>query len=378
MAELLHTREARPAPPVAASLQVLVVDGAADAHAQSVRPVLDAGFRCEAAGDVDGALAALERTHPGLVLCDPATVGGAAGCARIGERLRRHQVPLVLLLQEDAPAELIEAGHQAGAADCIVRPVRLQHITSRLGALAPDREAPIGVRPGAGRVVLVGRERSFVCRLAAALEHCGYRVLCVPPDQALSVATLLPEGADSLVLLCQEAASRFDELGAAFALRKGKPPTMLRVADAVETTGEALAWVSADLFGVEMILDLVNAHFHRHSAGADRTHRRTPFFCPVELREIDQPDAPWSSGYTNDLSPGGLCVRTLVPPRVRSCVELRIHLASTPQPIEAKCVVVWSNPYAGRGAWSWQVGAGLQFLGMAPRQLAERCAVPPS
>lgn len=378
MGEIHHTREARPAPPVAASQQVLVIDGASDAHAQSVRPVLDAGYRCQVVGDVEGALDSLARAHPGLVLCDPATAGGATGCARLGERLRRAQVPLVLLLEENAPVALIEAGHQAGAADCIVRPVRLQHITSRLTALASTVEGPPGARPGGGRVVLVGRERAFVARLGAALEHCGYRVLCVRPDQALSVVPQVPEGAESLVLLCQEGASRFDDLGAAFARRKGKPPTMLRVADAVETTGEALAWVSADVFGVEMIVDLANAHFHRHSAGADRTHRRTPFFSPVELRELDSPDAPWSSGYTNDLSPGGLCVRTLVPPRVRSCVELRIHLPSTPEPIEAKCVVVWSNPYAGRGAWSWQVGAGLQFLGMAPRQLTERCAVPPS
>lgn len=364
--------------------RVLVLDGSSEAHLHSMRPVLDSGHLGVAASSVETALSSMNEAMPGLVLCDPTSTGGWSACGRLSERLRKHEVPLVLLVEQDSAAELVEAGHQAGVDDCIVRPVRLHHITSRLSALVQREDGPGLGHHGSGRVVVVGREQAFVSRLDGVLERFGYRVLCVAPDHALSVAALVPPETDCLVLLCQDAASHYDELLAAFARRgnpPGKPPPpIVRVADAVgksRPAEDSPAWLSADVFGLETILDLVSSHFHRHAATSPRLQDRAPLFCPVELRELDKPDAPWSSGYANDVGSGGICIRTIVPPRVRSCVDLRIHLATFREMIEVKCVVAWANPWLGRGPWSWQVGAGLQFLGMIPRPLSEltaRCA----
>lgn len=358
--------------------RVLVLDGSSDAHAQSVKPVLDSGNQCVATTSVEGALNSLEQNVPGMVLCDPSTSGGWQACEQMSERLKEHAVPLVLMVRADAPAELVEVGQQAGADDCILRPLRLQHINSRLSALARRGDGACAVPRAEGRVVVVGRDRAFVERLDAALELDGYRVLCVAPDHALSVAALVPPDEDCLVLLCQDAGSRYDDLLAAFARRgnpPGKPtPPIVRVADSVEAPRhpeDSPFWRAADVFGLDAIVGLVNSHFRRRAGLIPRAHARAPFFCPVELREIDGPTPTWLSGYSNDLSPFGISVRSVVPPRARACVDLRIYLTTFREMIEVKCVVAWSNPWVGRGAWSWQVGAGLQFMGKVPPRLLE-------
>lgn len=95
-----------------------------------------------------------------------------------------------------------------------------------------------------------------------------------------------------------------------------------------------------------------------------------PFFCPVDLREIGAHGAEWSSAFSYSLSRHGLFVRTLVPPRPRASVEVKIHLTTTREVIEGTTVVRSAYPFRADPIGRRPAGAELQFLGMTPGRLA--------
>jgi hypothetical protein len=100
-----------------------------------------------------------------------------------------------------------------------------------------------------------------------------------------------------------------------------------------------------------------------------RVHEAVPFFCPVQYRELGR-EPHWRCGYSHDMSPGGLFMRTLVPPRVGAALELRIFLTTTGEMLEGSGVVAWSNPWPlGQGLLA-PPGMGIEFLGMSPKRLA--------
>jgi uncharacterized protein (TIGR02266 family) len=100
-----------------------------------------------------------------------------------------------------------------------------------------------------------------------------------------------------------------------------------------------------------------------------RVHQRVPFFTVVEFREAGATAARWLAGFSSNLSPGGVFVRSLAAQRVGSALEVRIHVEQSHEVLEGSGVVAWANSWGARGGFHFSVGMGLQFLTMSPKSL---------
>ncbi len=357
--------------------RLLIVDASTDpmlASLLSTAPeIARTGVECVAVRTAAEALAAVEKAEPVMIVLDPAVFSTSSGeFTRL--RALAPSASLVLLANGDTHAENIETCYRAGADDCILRPFRAAHIATRLAAIVekpgPDGEAK--KRAGSGnRVLLVCMDKPCCRRLETFLELSGYHVLARPPEQA-SLTRLLETERPELVLLSPEGLGAAAWIRAAVGQNGRTPPpplVALRRPEGGARPGVE-TWFDGDTLALEQVVARVHAFF-RHGSDHLRVPNRVPFFCPVELREIGEREAKWTSCYSYDLSPGGLFVKTLVPPRPRASVELKIYLTTARQVIEGTGVVAWSNVYSRRHAWSYPVGAGIQFLGMSPKRLAQ-------
>ncbi len=159
-----------------------------------------AGFEVAHVGDGEGALEAVSRRAPDVIVLDvmlPALDG-----MEVARRLRAagHRFPILMLTARgEVPARV--AGLEAGADDYLTKPFAMAELVARVKALA-RRVAPVALparratetlvggwsvslenreatRPGAGRIVLTETEASL---LALFLAH---------PGQVLSRADIL-------------------------------------------------------------------------------------------------------------------------------------------------------------------------------------------
>lgn len=351
---------------------VLLVEPSSQAHVHTVPPVLLAGCECLAAASVEEALAHLERTRPVMTLVDAALFDTYLEAEPL-ERLCAHPaqagVPLVVLASTQTPTELVESAWRAGATDCLVRPVALPHVQERLAALAGEgRGTALPVRRAAPRVVLVvDSDADFRQELARLLGLAGYRLLLAGSELEAQARVAQHGGAvDAVVVRGDPVAPGLlgwllstDSLRLVPTLRVeplvagglGQSSVLAREAT---SPGHVLAWVDSAL---------------QRTSRELRVHEAVPFFCPVAFRELGG-DGRWHSGFSSELSPGGLFIRTLVPPRTGAALELKILLTTNGEHLEGSGVVAWSNPWSSSGPLCAPAGMGVQFLGMSPRGLA--------
>jgi DNA-binding response OmpR family regulator len=360
--------------------KLLIVDSSTDALLRSLletsSDIAKAGVECVSVRSAAEALARVEEIDPVMIVIDPACATTSCyECTELG--VRAGTSPLVLLVSDDTPAESIEVWNRSGASDCILRPFRVAQVVARLSAVleqAPASPLELYRRPSIARVLLAGPDDRFQRRLARSLEQSGYQVLACSTIE--EVSALSSADMPHLVLLGRGVGSLYAEVRDVLSGVPGAPPVTfawlhradLAAAPSAANPGEP--WFEQDGFTVEDVLFKVQAHFRRTLDNL-RVHERVPFFCPVEVREIGATDPSWSSCYSYDLSPGGIFLKTLVPPRLRASVELKIHLTTMRLTIDGTGVVAWSNPYKKRRAWSYPVGAGIQFLGMSPKRLGQ-------
>src|ERR1700761_1039200 len=111
--------------------RVLVVDDDAPVRRMLQRSLAAEGYEVEAAADGGGALAAVERSVPDLIVLDVA-MPGLDGLA-VTERLRGAgiTVPILILTARDAVAERV-AGLEAGSDDYLVKPFAIAELVARL------------------------------------------------------------------------------------------------------------------------------------------------------------------------------------------------------------------------------------------------------
>jgi DNA-binding response OmpR family regulator len=359
------------------SRKVLLVDQAKELRLY-LTPLLRA-VGCEVVS-VDNMLAArveLGRCRPLMVVVDwrvlPAD--GSPGCGALRGHAQNGDVPILVVVGDHTPAELLEACVQGGAEDCMLGPVRITELQARLDVLRERTHGPT-LRPMERRtprtVLLVGEAPNTPGGLGTDLEACGHHVLYASTHEQ-AVARVAEYGEPLHLLLMRASVTSAEEMMRVERLRTearlGRVPTVV-VADGDVTEVPMLGqvWLSARTLAPRHLLSRINGQLQRNLA-ALLVDERVPFVCPVEYREVGS--FSWSSCYSSALSPGALFVRTLVPARSGAALELRIHLSTTREVLEGPGLVAWSNPYTARRTASYPLGMGIQFLGMSPRRLMQ-------
>ncbi|MGA2925287.1 MAG: response regulator transcription factor [Solirubrobacteraceae bacterium] len=159
--------------------RVLVVDDDPPLRRMLERTLSAEGFAVAVAADGPGALIAVERGAPDVIVLDvglPA-LDGLAVCRRL--RGKGHATPILMLTARDAVPDRV-AGLQAGADDYLVKPFAVVELIARLHALmrrgsepAPvlsyadltlDVQTRSAARAGC-RVTLTGREAALLALL---------------------------------------------------------------------------------------------------------------------------------------------------------------------------------------------------------------------
>ncbi|QRN98305.1 response regulator [Archangium violaceum] len=359
------------------SRRVLLVDGVKELRL-SLTPLLRT-VGCEVVS-VDSLIAArveLGRFRPLMVLVDWRALpqDGGTGCGVLRSHPVHGDVPILVVVGENTPAELLEACVRSGAEDCVLGPVRINELQARLDVLRDKTpwSAPRLVERRTPRtVLLVGETPDAHDALGPHLEACGHHLLhAATRERALALAA---EHAEPIhLLLVRTAVTSAEEMLRVEHLRTdahlGRVPTVVVTdADVTDVQSFGQVWMSARTLAPRHLLARINGLLQRNLA-ALLVDERVPFVCPVEFREVG--GYSWSSCYSSALSPGALFVRTLVPARSGSALELRIHLPTTREVLEGPGLVAWSNAYAPRRTASYPLGMGIQFLGMSPRRLMQ-------
>ncbi|WNG40853.1 response regulator [Archangium violaceum] len=359
------------------SRKVLLVDQAKELRLHLTALLRAAG--CEVVS-VDNLLAArveLGRCRPLMVMVDwrVLSADGGPGCAALRSHPLHGDVPILVVVGDGTPAELLEACVQGGAEDCMLGPVRIIELQARIDVLRDKVPGPphrLMERRTPRTVLLVGEAANTREGLGAHLEACGHHLLYAPSAER-AMALVAEYGEPIHLLLVRTPVTSAEEMMRVERLRTGT--RLGRVHTVVVTDGDVTeapmlgqVWLSARTLAPRHLLARINGLLLRNAVGL-QVDERVPFVCPVEFRELG--GASWSSCYSSALSPGALFVRTLVPARVGAALELRIHLSTTREVLEGPGLVSWSNPYASRRTASYPLGMGIQFLGMSPRRLMQ-------
>jgi uncharacterized protein (TIGR02266 family) len=90
-----------------------------------------------------------------------------------------------------------------------------------------------------------------------------------------------------------------------------------------------------------------------------RAAQRVSFHSVVQFRSWGEDE--WLAGYSFDLSETGVYVRTLTPLAASRPVEVTFRLEPGADPLMARGLVVWSNPYGPRTVFSYPYGMGVTF-----------------
>jgi two-component system, OmpR family, response regulator MprA len=124
-----------------AEAAILVVDDDAPIRRMLDRTLSAEGYVVETAADGGGALAAVERSAPDLIVLDVA-MPGVDGLA-VSRRLRAKglAVPVLLLTARDGVSDRV-AGLDAGADDYLVKPFATEELLARVRALLRRGKAP--------------------------------------------------------------------------------------------------------------------------------------------------------------------------------------------------------------------------------------------
>jgi len=159
------------------SERILIVDDDAPVRRMLARTIAAEGYAVEEAADGAGALIAVDRALPDVVVLDVAMPGldGIEVCRRV--RAKGLAVPVLLVTARDAVADRV-AGLDAGADDYLTKPFDSGELLARIRALL-RRGKPLGTIRSVGslsldvvsRRVHVGtRELELTAREAALLE----------------------------------------------------------------------------------------------------------------------------------------------------------------------------------------------------------------
>ncbi|HZN93865.1 MAG TPA: response regulator [Myxococcales bacterium] len=363
---------------------VYVVDGSAEIRAMVSEVLRSLGYEAAAYESPARALDAITRRPPSALLTDlvMAPMAGDELCAKVKENRALSRIPVIVFTEADSALEVMRSW-RAGADDFLTKPVQRGQLVSNLEALsragaAEEVASPLH-RPGEHHCLLfVDDSRFFRTVLGGALEHSGFRLLYARNGQeALELAKthgpVLDAALSDLVM------PGMDGVEFAAALRRvpgweRKPVLMMSASEATPERVEAAEALTGSkllekrLIPIEAIVSKVSSAVEPQ-VGQLRAAERVPFFSVVEFRAAGTSEL--LSGFSYDVSPGGVFVRSLTPLPAGTAVEMRMKLSAKAPVPSCFGQVVWANQYRLRTSFSYPVGMGVRFTHLEPDQQAE-------
>jgi uncharacterized protein (TIGR02266 family) len=348
------------------SKTVFVIDDSATMRQLAGTWLERLGYRpiCLASGEQ--CLEELHSKHPAMILLDLAMRGmsGVDCCERIKRHAGWRDIPVVMMTSADSPRD-VAACCRAQADDYLPKPLSLEHLELKLDALL-GKPAP----SPHGRVLFVGKSQFFTRVVGAALEQSGFHLkYASSAEEALELVKRDGETLD--VVLADLTISGKSGLGLASALQamphmKGKPVGLFSgIEDRPEVHSEVLRVTGNRLYDrrdgdIEAIVQHVFSLLGRRPTEL-RASERAPFFSVVELGAGTRT----YSGFSYEVSEGGLFMRTMsvLPPGTR--VKVSITLSALKDPTVSTGVVAWSNRLGPRGGFSYPAGMGIRWVKMA-------------
>jgi DNA-binding response OmpR family regulator len=346
-----------------------VIDPSPEASTLTTPPIVAAGCRAKTVASMSEALDAARGFAPVLLLAD-------AGAERPPESRKAEaarllaQVPLTMLATPKTPSEVLESWAGVGAADLVMRPLRLLDVQLRLAAAkTAPRPDPKHLR----RVLLASDDPVDLGRLDAQLQLNGFFVL---PLALTNRTVVVREQFDVLLLALRSSGA--NEVLQQLRRRHGVeqlPAVVLTPGGDLPPQAHLHACLDINTSPDE-VMRVVSGERRVHSQL--RVHQRVTFFAPVEFRESGNGTGRWLAGYSSNLSPGGLFIRSLAVGRVGSVLDLRVHLMHGPQHevLEGSGAIAWANGWGARTGFHFSIGMGIQLIGMSAAMLsriAELC-----
>ncbi len=354
--------------PDAATL-IDVVDDTPDVLELVSTMVRKLGFTARGFSSGDECLEAIAVRRPAAVLMDLHMPGRAGDecCRLIKEKPGNATLPVIILTAADAPHEVMQSW-RAGADDFLPKPVRLAALQAKLSAIRADESAAAPPPAPAGRsVLLVDDSRFYRSVLGGALEQSGFQV--VYAADAAQAMTKARSGQAIDAVVTDLVMPRTDGLTLARLLRalpsfQSTPMVMLSGQQPEPGVGEEIEQVTGGplLLKKELPLELILTRITgvlKPIAVELRAAERVPFFSVVRYRVAGTQE--WLSGFSYDLSGGGIFVRSLTPTEAGSELEMQVKFTFRSPPPTSRGTVVWSNRFGGRRSYSYPVGMGVRF-----------------
>ncbi|HZA14369.1 MAG TPA: PilZ domain-containing protein [Myxococcaceae bacterium] len=372
-------RENAESDPVAGRETCFVIGASEEVH-ECVAAIEAAGFACVLLATAAEVASALDGARPALILVHEAMASREG--ARVFAAIREHEVgrdvPVVVLASPQTAPELIESAWKAGADDCILQPLAPEQVRERVGVIREANAAPPD-RPDRERrivrqVAISGDAGEYGEQLCDHLEHEGLHLIHLAgyegPPQTVDVLVYVTDTGENLMRDLPIALKR---------VRTASPTGILPIlaisrhrkwSNPEQVRRNGIYLLDGD-HPVEDVVRAICGLLHR-APHRLRVDQRIPFFCPVYFREaVAVKPGDWRSGFTYNLSAGGLFIKTLVPLRPAAPVEIRICLTSSREEIDVTGVVAWSNRFATKRLFTYPVGMGVQFLGAISRRMAQ-------
>lgn len=363
---------------------VYVVDEAADVRAMVTETLRSLGYEAAAFESAARALDAMGRRPPSALLTDlnMAPMPGDELCKQVKESRALSRIPVIIFTSADSSPEVMRSW-RAGADDFLPKPVQREQLRVKMEALsragAAEEVVSVLHRPGEHhRLLFVDDSRFFRTVLGGALEHSGFQLLYARSGQeALELAEAHAGELDAVLSDMNMPGMDGVEFVSALRQKPGwekKPILMMSATEVVTERVQAAEALSGSkllekrLFPVEAIVSRVSSAV-QPNVEVLRVAERVPFFSVVEFRAAGAAD--FLTGFSYDVSSGGIFVRSVTPLPAGTSVEMRVKItAQTPVP---SCfgTVMWANQYRLRTSFNYPVGMGIHFTHLEPEQQAE-------
>lgn len=315
-----------------------------------------AACELQAVDSLEAALLSLAAHPPPAVLVDLALEDAEKLCRKV--RARRRAVDVAIFGLTSTITEPLFAKALAWGVDDVVSPLVEGAIATRLVALPLDPTVPVAER---GDAVVAARDESenLVGRM---LTNAGFQV-----EYATDPTSLLHLAASErmrLVVASPDLGSPRDHVtatrrrgGNATWIVLGRPPEVARLEREIAGLPRVAVVSLAD--ALDHIL-FVSNELGMADARADRRERRILHgtlcaFCPVGAATLEH-------GFTYNVSPSGLYVRTLSPPR-EDRVRIDVLAPGTEQPVRLEGQIAWRRGFGRLGTATAPPGFGVRLTG---------------